>query len=246
VMVDPRANDLVAEFVRDKIRSIVHDPETARKLLPSQTIGCKRICLDDGYYETFNRPNVHLVDLKETPIEAVTPTGVRTSEGEVELDCLVMATGFDAMTGTLLRMAITGRDGVTIQDAWHAGPRTYLGIQVPGFPNLFTITGPGSPSVLTNMIVSIEHHVGWVADAIAHLRANGLATIEATDEAAEDWVHHVNAVADTTLYPTCNSWYLGANVPGKTRVFMPLVGYPQYVARCAEVAEAGYDGFALA
>jgi cyclohexanone monooxygenase len=189
---------------------------------------------------------VHLVDLAEEPIEAITPTGVRTSAGEHALDCLVFATGFDAMTGTLLRMAITGRGGQTIQDAWHAGPRTYLGLGIPGFPNMLTITGPGSPSVLTNMIVSIEHHIGWVADLIAYLRQHDLHTAEATEEATAEWVDHVNAVAGGTLYPTCNSWYLGANVPGKTRVFMPLVGYPQYVARCTEVAEAGYKGFALA
>ena len=174
------------------------------------------------------------------------PTGIRTTAGEHELDAIIYATGFDAMTGALLRIDIRGRDGRTLQDAWAAGPRTYLGLGVEGFPNLFTITGPGSPSVLTNMLVSIQQHVEWIADCIAYLDEQGHATIEASLEAQDAWVDFVNSVAGFTLFPTCNSWYLGANVPGKTRVFMPLPGFPTYVEQCDQVAEDGYAGFVLA
>jgi len=246
LLLDKAANDLAADFVRRKLREIVHDPEVADKLTPSQVVGCKRLCVDTGYWATFNRANVHLVDLRDDPIEAITPAGIRTASGEHELDALIYATGFDAMTGALLRVAITGRDGVTLQDAWAAGPRTYLGLGVAGFPNLFTITGPGSPSVLTNMLVSIQQHVEWITGCVRHLRDNDLATIEATEPAQDAWVDHVNSVAGFTLFPTCNSWYLGANVPGKTRVFMPLPGFPPYAEQCEHVARAGYEGFALA
>jgi cation diffusion facilitator CzcD-associated flavoprotein CzcO len=245
LLLDKAANDLAAEFVREKLHEIVHDPETARKLTPDQVVGCKRLCVDTGYWATFNRPNVHLVDLREDPIEALTPGGIRTASGEHELDAIVYATGFDAMTGAILKVAITGRDGRTLQDAWAAGPRTYLGLGVEGFPNLFTITGPGSPSVLTNMMVSIQQHVEWIADCITHLDQHGLRAIEATRQAQDDWVDYVNAVAGFTLFPTCNSWYLGANVPGKTRVFMPLPGFPTYVEQCNQVVADGYRGFAL-
>jgi cyclohexanone monooxygenase len=185
------------------------------------------------------------VDLRDTPIEAITPGGIRTTDGEHELDCIVYATGFDAMTGALLRIDIRGRDGLPLQEAWAAGPRTYLGLGVAGFPNLFTITGPGSPSVLTNMMVSIEHHVDWIAGCIDHLRREGHRTIEASQAAQDLWVDIVNAMAGITLFPTCNSWYLGANVPGKTRVFMPFVGFPMYAEKCAQVAQDGYEGFVL-
>jgi len=245
LLLRAEANETAADFVREKIQEAVSDPEVAARLQPDQVIGCKRLCIDTGYYETFNRPNVHLVDLRETPIEAITPAGIRTTAGEHALDVIVFATGFDAMTGALNRIDVRGRDGVALRDAWEAGPRTYLGLAVAGFPNLFTITGPGSPSVLTNMIVSIEHHVDWICEAIEALAAGGHATIEATPEAQEAWVDHVNLVAGFTLFPTCNSWYLGANVPGKTRVFMPLPGFPEYAAQCAQVAAAGYPGFAL-
>jgi cyclohexanone monooxygenase len=218
----------------------------ADRLSPTQVIGCKRLCLDSGYYETFNRPNVTLVDLRSTPIEAITPDGIRTTAGEHPLDCIVYATGFDAMTGALLKIDIRGRSGVTLQEAWEAGPRTYLGLGVAGFPNLFTVSGPGSPSVLTNMIVSIEHHVDWISECIDHLRTSGHRTIEATPEAQDMWVDFVNTVAGFTLFPTCNSWYLGANVPGKTRVFMPLPGFPTYAEQCAQVVKDGYEGFVLA
>jgi cation diffusion facilitator CzcD-associated flavoprotein CzcO len=245
LLLDKAANDLAAEFVREKLHEIVEDPATARKLTPDQVVGCKRLGVDTGYWETFNRPNVHLVDLREAPIEALTPTGIRTTAGQHELDAIVFATGFDAMTGAIAKIAITGRDGRTLADAWSAGPRTYLGLGVEGFPNLFTITGPGSPSVLTNMLVSIQQHVEWIADCIAHLDQQGLRSIEAEPQAQDDWVDYVNAVAGFTLFPTCNSWYLGANVPGKRRVFMPLPGFPTYAAQCEQVVADGYRGFAL-
>jgi cation diffusion facilitator CzcD-associated flavoprotein CzcO len=246
ILLDANANETVANFVKRKIREVVNDPETADALTPDTAFACKRLCLDTNYFETYNRPNVELVDLRKTPIERVTPTGIEAGGEVYPLDVLVFATGFDAMTGSLLAMDIRGRDGLRLGDKWAAGPRTYLGLGVPGFPNLFTISGPGSPSVLTNMIVSIEQHVNWITDCLASMGEQGHRTIEATPEAEEEWVDHVNTVAGETLYPTCNSWYLGANVPGKTRVFMPLVGYPPYVEKCEEVAAKGYEGFALA
>ena len=245
LLIDPKANETAAEFVRDQIRAIVRDPHVAERLCPDQVIGCKRMCVDTNYYDTFNLPHVHLVDLEESPIEAITDRGIRTEGGHYELDAIVYATGFDAMTGALMRIDIRGKDGVTLQDAWAAGPRTYLGLGVVGFPNFFTITGPGSPSVLTNMIVSIEQHVDWIADCVAYLGQHGYHRIEATEEAQTAWVDYVNLVADFTLFPTCNSWYLGANVPGKTRVFMPFLGFPPYAEKCTEVAANAYDGFEL-
>jgi cation diffusion facilitator CzcD-associated flavoprotein CzcO len=246
LLIDPNANDLAAAFVRRKIRETVQDPEVAELLSPRTVIGCKRLCVDTGYYATFNRPNVTLVDVSDAPIEAITPTGIRTGGVEYELDCIVFATGFDAMTGALLGMDIEGRRGETLRDAWAEGPKTYLGLQVAGFPNLFTITGPGSPSVLTNMVASIEQHVEFITDCLDYMRRRGLSRIEATEQAQEGWVEHVNMIASLTVYPTCNSWYLGANVPGKPRVFMPLIGFPPYVERCAAVAANDYEGFALA
>ncbi|MEN9314309.1 MAG: hypothetical protein RIS35_702 [Pseudomonadota bacterium] len=246
LLTDAEANETAAEFVRGKIREIVRDPAVAELLSPRQVIGCKRLCIDTGYYETFNRPNVKLVDVSRDPIEAITPRGVITGGREYAVDSIVYATGFDAMTGTLLRIDIRGRGGLSLRDKWAAGPRTYLGLGIAGFPNLFTVSGPGSPSVLTNMIVSIQQHVDWIAECIGRLRERSVATIEATEDAEEAWVAHVNSVADKTLFPSCNSWYLGANVPGKTRVFMPLPGFPAYVAKCDEVASRGYEGFALA
>jgi len=240
------ANRTAAAFVREKIHAIVRDPEVAALLSPKQVIGGKRLCIDSGYYETFNRENVHLVDVSEAPIEAITPQGVRTGGQDVTLDALVFATGFDAMTGALMRIDIRGRGGRTLREAWNDGPRNYLGLSVADFPNLFTITGPGSPSVLTNMLVSIEQHVNWIADCLGYLRAHNHATIEARREAQDAWVAHVNEVAERTVYPLCNSWYVGANVPGKPRVFMPLLGFPPYAEKCREVAAKGYEGFVLA
>jgi len=245
--VNEQSNETAAEFVRDRIRDIVRDPATAEKLVPRDyPIGTKRICIDSGYFETFNRPNVTLVDLRSTPIEAIVPDGVRTSAGHYALDCLVFATGFDAMTGALSRIAITGADGAGLADKWAAGPRTLLGLMTAGFPNLFMVTGPGSPSVLSNMIVSIEQHVDWIAACIGQMRARGLSVIEAERDAEDRWVEHVNDVANTTLYPRAASWYMGANVQGKPRVFMPYIGgVDAYRRRCTEIAQAGYPGFRL-
>jgi cation diffusion facilitator CzcD-associated flavoprotein CzcO len=243
LLFDPQANDTAAGFVRDRIRQTVNDPETAQTLCPDQVIGCKRLCVDTDYYETFNRPDVRLVDVRKTPITEITPDGIRTTVAHFEFDTIVYATGFDAMTGALTRIDIRGRGGRALRDAWAAGPHTYLGLAVAGFPNLFTITGPGSPSVLTNMVVSIEQHVNWIADCMDHLRQHGFRCVEATDDAQAAWVAHVNAIADFTLFPTCNSWYLGANVPGKTRVFMPCLGFPPYAEKCDEVAANDYEGF---
>ena len=245
LLLDEAANATAREFVIGKLREIVHDPEVAARLVPDQVIGCKRLCVDSGYWATFNRPNVTLVDLRESPIEAITPEGIRTSGGDHALDALVYATGFDAMTGALARIDVRGRERLRLADAWAAGPRTYLGLAIAGFPNLFVVTGPGSPSVLANMMEAIQQHVDWIGDCIDHLRATGRTTIEATPEAQERWVDHVNGVAGITLFPRCSSWYLGANVPGKPRVFMPLPGFPTYVEQCADVVADGYRGFIL-
>ena len=247
ILTSQDANDTAAEFFRKKIRAIVRDPEVAAALTPTDyPLGTKRLCVDTDYYATFNRDNVSLVDLRKTPIEAITPRGVRTTAAEYTVDSLVFATGFDAMTGALLKMDIRGRGGLALRDKWAAGPRTYLGLAVAGFPNLFTITGPGSPSVLSNMIVSIEQHVDWIADCLRQLRAQDRQRIEATVEAEEAWVTHVNEVGHLTLYPRAKSWYMGANVPGKPRIFMPYIGgVGVYRQKCDEVAAAGYVGFTL-
>lgn len=241
------ANDTAAEFVRGKIREIVRDPAVAEKLAPrDHPIGTKRPCIDTGYFETFNRANVTLVDVRETPIEEITALGPRTRERQFTVDSIVFATGFDAMTGALNGIAIRGREGNYLKDKWAAGPRSYLGLMVAGFPNLFTITGPGSPSVLSNMAIAIEQHVDWIADAMVYLRKHGVATMEATAEAETAWAEHVNEAANQTLYPLANSWYMGANIPGKPRVFMPYIGgLPAYCEKCDQVAAAGYEGFTL-
>jgi cyclohexanone monooxygenase len=247
LLVDEEANARAAEFVRSKIRETVKDPATAELLCPRDyPIGSKRLCQDEGYFETFNRDDVTLVDIRATPIDEITPTGIRVGETEYEVDAIVFATGFDAMTGALMAIDIRGRDGLTLSEAWGAGPRTYLGLAVAGFPNLFTITGPGSPSVLSNVVVSIEQHVDWIADCIAALREQGVARIEATEEAQDAWMDHVAEVAGYTLFPRAASWYVGANVPGKPRVFMPYVGgVGPYRERCTQIATNGYEGFTL-
>ena len=237
------ANEYAAEFIRGKIKEKVKDPETARKLLPDTAVGCKRLCADSGYFETFNEPHVQLVDLRETPLKGLYADGVETEGAQFEVDAVVFATGFDAMTGALARIDIRGRNGQALTEAWAEGPKSYLGLQVVGFPNLFTVTGPGSPSVLTNMLPSIEQHVRFIGDAIADLKAAGYATMEAEPEAQDAWVGHVNEVGDATIYPTCNSWYVGANIPGKPRVFMPYLGFPAYCEKCDAVRAAGYEGF---
>ena len=245
ILLDKRANDTAAEFVRERIRRVVKDPATAELLCPQTVLGCKRLCIDTGYYETFNRDNVTLVDVRNAPIEEIAPQGLTAGGRAYAFDTLIYATGFDAMTGALMAVDIRGIDGARLQEKWAEGPRTYLGLSVAQFPNLFTVTGPGSPSVLTNMLPTIEQHVEWISDCLGFLRARGYDRIEATAEAETAWVAHVNEIADRTLFPTCNSWYLGANVSGKPRVFMPYIGFPPYVAKCNEVAANGYEGFAL-
>ncbi len=242
-LTDPRANAMAAAFLHEKVRAIVADPATADLLCSPSVVGCKRLCVDTGYYATFNRPNVHLVDVRTTPIERIDPTGPVVAGRSYPVDAIVFATGFDAMTGALLRVEVRGRAGRRLADAWAEGPKSYLGLCVAGFPNLFTITGPGSPSVLSNMLMSIEQHVEWIADCLAALAAAGEDEIEALPDAQEAWVAEVGAIAGRTLYPTCNSWYLGANVPGKPRVFMPYVGCPPYREVCDTVAAEGYAGF---
>ena len=240
------SNKTASDFIRAKIAQIVKDPETARVLTPTDhPFASKRPPIDTNYFETFNRANVSLVDVRADPIQEITPTGIRTGTAEYELDVIVFATGFDAMTGPLLSIDITGEDGRSLRDDWAAGPRTYLGLQVPGYPNMFTVTGPGSPSVLANMPVAIEQHTQWIADCIAHLRDVGASRIEADAEAAAEWMAHVNEAAHETLLPKANhSWYLGANVPGKPRVFMPYAGgMARYAAKCREVVQDGYRGF---
>jgi len=244
LLFDKAANDTAAEFIRNKIHEIVKDPATAAKLADiDHPYAAKRPPIDTGYFETFNRDNVALVDVRSSPIAEITPRGIRTRDAEYPLDIIVFATGFDAMTGTLLRMDIRGRRGVSLTKAWEAGPRNYLGLQVAGFPNFFTVTGPGSPSVLCNMPVAIEQHVEWITDCIAHMRHRALKTVETSEAAMDDWVGQVNAAA--TLLPQAkHSWYLGANVPGKPRVFMPYAGgMAHFRMICADVAARNYEGF---
>ncbi len=247
LLTDEAANDTAAEFVRAKIREIVKDPATAELLAPTDhPYGTKRPPIDTSYYESYNRDNVTLIDVRKAAIVEITAGGLRTEDAEYALDTIVYATGFDAMTGALLKMNIRGVDGMRLADKWADGPRSLLGLQVVGFPNLFTITGPGSPSVLVNMPVAIEQHVEWICDCIEYLGRNGLSRIEATEAAQNAWVQHVFDEADETLFPLANSWYMGANIPGKTRVFMPYVGgMGQYRDRCAEVVANGYEGFAM-
>ncbi len=244
---DQRANDTAAAFIRSKIAEAVRDPETRDRLTPRDfPFAAKRPSVDSGYFETFNRDDVTLVDLRSDPIVEATETGVRTEKGHHELDVLVFATGFDALTGSLLRPHIVGRAGTTLREKWSAGPATYLGLMVSGFPNLFVIAGPGSPSLLSNVLLSTEQHVDYIADLLAHLRAHGLAEVEATPEAERRWVEHVNERAQETLYPLATSYYNGDEVPGKPRVFMPYVGGVRGYRRILEqVAADKYDGFAL-
>lgn len=245
LLISPESNETAAAFFRRKIREIVHDPAVAETLTAMDyPLGTKRICVDTRYYETYNRENVSLVDLRNEPIAEVTEHGVRTAAREFPLDSLVLATGFDAMTGALLRIDIRGRGGQTLRERWADGPRTYLGLMVAGFPNLFTITGPGSPSVISNMMVSIEQHVEWIADCLAEMQQRGVQVIEASEEAQAEWVTHVNEVGNSTLYPRSKSWYTGANIAGKPRVFMPYVGgVGAYRQMCQDVAHKGYEGF---
>ena len=249
VGLDLEANEMACDLYRRHIADIIDDPETAKALMPrGYPMGCKRQVVDIGYYEAFNRDNVSLIDLREDPIERINESGVCTAGGQHDVDVLIYATGFDAMTGAINNVSITGRSGTKLKDKWENGPRSYLGLQIAGFPNLFTVTGPGSPSVLSNMLVSIEQHCDWITDCIHHLNSNGLNTIEAEQQAEDQWVKHVFEVADGTMLtaPSCSSWYLGVNIPGKPRVFMPYVGgVGNYRAKCSSVAANGYEGFKL-
>ena len=246
-LANAESNDTLRKFIHDKIRSTVNDPDVAELLCPTNHfVGTKRACLDTNYYETYNLPHVQLVDIRSNPIATITETGIDTAHGSFEFDAIVFATGFDAMTGAIVGVDITGRDGLTLKQKWAEGPVTYLGLMTSGFPNLYMITGPGSPSVLSNMMVSIEQHVDWIADTTEHLRANDLDTIEPTELAENRWVQHSNEFADLTLMPTANSWYMGVNVPGKPQVFLPYPGgVGRYRATCDEVIDRGYLGFAL-
>ncbi|MCY3755621.1 MAG: NAD(P)/FAD-dependent oxidoreductase [Alphaproteobacteria bacterium] len=246
LLFDKEANDTAADFAREKIRERVDDPGTAELLCPDNVFGCKRLCVDTGYYETYNLDHVTLVDISTRPIERFTAGGVVAQGVEYPADTVVFATGFAAMTGSFDRIRITGRDGLTLAEKWRAGPQNYLGLAVAGFPNLFTITGPGSPSVLANMLPTIEQHVDWIADCVAHMRDIGARTIEAQEGDEEAWVAHVADVASISLRSTCSSWYVGANIPGRPRVFMPYIGgFPVYVQKCNEVLAAGFAGFVL-
>ena len=242
-MFDPGANEDAAEFVRDKIRGIVDDPETAELLCPDNTIGCKRLCVDTNYYATYNLPHVHLIDVSKQPIEKIDETSIHTGGSAYEVDAIVFAIGFDAMTGALLRVDIRGRDGRALRDEWADGPKTYMGLAMAGFPNLFTVTGPGSPSVFTNMLPSIEHHCEWIARCISDQPQGG--TIEATEEAQKEWTAHNLDVAGAHLRSSCSSWYTGENIAGKPKVFMPYIGgFPRYLEFAEGVVEKGYEGFA--
>ncbi|OBA68977.1 cyclohexanone monooxygenase [Mycobacterium sp. 1554424.7] len=246
-MIDPAANDEARKFYEEKVRAVIDDPSVAELLIPNDhPIGTKRICTDTNYFQTFNRPNVKLISVRNTPIESITPTGITTTDAHYDVDMIVLATGFDAMTGALGRIEIVGRGGRRLRDHWSHGPRTYLGLGVDGFPNLFVVCGPGAPAVLANMVLHAEAHVNWIADCIAYLDAHGYVAIEATPDAVDDWVAECARRADATLFTKANSWYLGANVPGKPRVFMLFIGgFGVYLDICTEVAEAGYKGFSL-
>ncbi|WP_300681866.1 NAD(P)/FAD-dependent oxidoreductase [Nocardioides sp.] len=246
--IDQRVNDLAREFVEEKVRAIVVDPTVADDLLPTDhPIGTKRICTDSGYFETFNNDHVDLVNLRREPIERIMPWGIKTEARSVELDVLVLATGFDAMTGAMTRMNLRGPRGTSIAEAWAQGPQTLLGVAVPDLPNLFIVTGPGSPSVLVNMVLAAEQQVDWILDLIDHAVAEGHTQVEARADAARQWTAYVDEAAHKTLFVKADSWYRGANIEGKPRVFMPFIaGFHTYIERCAETKSLGYAGFVMA
>jgi len=246
LLISPESNETAAEFVRNKIRKIVKDPETAELLAPRDIIGCKRLCADTGYFETFNLPHVKLVDISKSPISRLTENGLMVGETEYQVDDIVCATGFDAMTGALLKMDIRGVGGRTLNDKWEHGPRSYLGLGVKGFPNMFTITGPGSPSVFANMILCVEQHSDWIVGCMNHMRDEKLKRIEATLDAEDAWVEHNREIGDGSLRSQCKSWYLGSNIPGKPKVFSPYIGgFPIYTDKLAESVSHDYRGFEL-
>ena len=243
---DLMANETAASFVKEKIKEVVKDPIKAELLSPTNTIGCKRLCIDTNYFETYNNDHVHIVDVNKTPIKGLTRNGIETTEREYNFDIVVFAIGFDAMTGALLSIDIRGKDDVSLKEKWSEGPRTYLGLASEGFPNMFTITGPGSPSVLSNMMTSIEQHVDWIAGFVSHIEDRDKTTVEANKDDEDSWMDHVAEVADGTLRYSCNSWYVGANIPGKKRIFLPYAGgLPQYSDICDKVAAEGYSGFTI-
>jgi cyclohexanone monooxygenase len=247
LLIDEEANTTAAQFIHAKIDEIVRDPAVAQALKPSgYPLGSKRVCVDTGYYDAFNRGNVTLVNIKADPIQRISQDGLHTAAGFHPLDVLVYATGFDAITGALLKMDIRGRDGRPLREDWQSGSRSFLGVAIAGFPNLFIVTGPGSPSVLSNMIVSIEQHVEWISECIAYLRAHEIATIEASSEAQSTWMQNVAVVADYTLFSKGESWYKGSNIPGKPRLFLPyLGGVGTFRDICDAIAAGGYTGFTL-
>ena len=246
LLFNKQANDTIADFARAKIRGIVKDPRTAELLSPDNVFGCKRLCVDTNYFATYNKPHVSLVDVSKAPIERFTADGLVVAGKTYALDAVVCATGFAAMTGAFDKIRITGRGGLTLAEKWRAGPRTYLGVASAGFPNLFMVTGPGSPSVLASMIQAIEQHVDWMVDMMAHMRDTGARTFDARLEEEDRWVEHVNEVSQVSLRSTCSSWYVGANVPGRPRVFMPYIGgFPVYVQKCNAEMDGGYEGFVL-
>ncbi|MEY2432558.1 MAG: hypothetical protein QOC92_2283 [Acidimicrobiaceae bacterium] len=247
VTTNLEVNEAARKLYAEGVKRVVKDPQTAEDLVPHYPLGCKRMIIDQGYFETFNREHVHLVNVRRNPILSVTERGIHLAESHLDLDVIVYATGFDAMTGSLSRIDVRGRAARRLGDVWSETPKAYLGLAVAGFPNLFTVTGPGSPSVLTNMVTSIEHHVEWITECLSHLRQHGCRTIEAMPDAQDEWAEHVNGLAGIVQTdPSCNSWYLGANVPGKTRVYLPYAGgLPTYMERCAEIAAENYTGFAI-
>lgn len=246
LLTDSEANRTVVEFVHEKIQSVVSDPTVARLLMPNNIIGGKRLCVDSDYYSTYNRDNVSLIDLNSHPLVSINPNGLSTTEADYDADIIVFATGFDAMTGALNRIDIKGRSGRSLKDRWLQGPATYLGLAMADYPNLFTVTGPGSPSVLTNMIPSIEHHVEWITDCISQMRSHDYSLMEASVEAQDQWWQHVQDIGQSGLKHTTRSWYRGSNVDGKPDVFLPYNGgFPAYLRKCAEVKNNDYEGFVL-
>ena len=245
LLTNADANYTAAEYVRQQIKRVVKDKETAEILCPrSYPIGTKRICIDTGYFETYNRENVKLVDISKKPIQRLVTDGIIVDDQLYPFDSIIFATGFDAMTGSIFNVDIKGRDGLALKEKWNAGPKTYLGLMSASFPNLFMITGPGSPSVKSNMIMSIEQHVDLVIETLLSMRRKGLSVVEPELEAENKWVDHVQEVANKTLFPQANSWYMGANIPGKPRLFMPYIGgVGAYREICEEIVANNYRGF---